>query len=282
MRRLILLILALATLLPSLASGYDVLILQSRRDPAYEEALIGFRAANSASHRVIVLADYVEVDVIRIMREDRPQLILAVGDAALKAVRPVQNTPVIVLMALGSASQPNQTCIHMLVSPEDYIDRFRAMNIRRVGVITNPAKTGWYLSHARLAAKKGGVELVVREVTTPRDALTQLTTLSGKVDALWMLPDVTAVTRETTEAYFRFGQEQNIPVISFAGSYLGLGAAAVVEINRTELGRQAGDMAAALLGGATVAGTPRQYPRGTAYKTNPAIFKRLGISFNKD
>ena len=53
MRRLILLILALATLLPSLAYAYDVLILQSGRNPAYEEALKGFRAGTGVSQRLI-------------------------------------------------------------------------------------------------------------------------------------------------------------------------------------------------------------------------------------
>jgi putative ABC transport system substrate-binding protein len=61
MRRLVLLIVALATLLPTLAQAYDVLILQSRRDPAYEEVLSGFRSGGSISQRVVVLADYQHV-----------------------------------------------------------------------------------------------------------------------------------------------------------------------------------------------------------------------------
>ena len=37
MRRLLFVIIALATLLPSLAQAYDVLVLQSRSDRGYEE-----------------------------------------------------------------------------------------------------------------------------------------------------------------------------------------------------------------------------------------------------
>ena len=83
---------------------------------------------------------------------------------------------------------------------------------------------------------------MIREVSAPRETLEQLATLAGKVDALWMLPDSTAVTRETTEAYFRFGQQQTVPVVSFAANYLGLGAAAVLEIDRIAMGRQADAM----------------------------------------
>lgn len=281
MRRVVLLILALAALLPSLAQAYDILVLQSRRDAGYEEVLKGFLARNSASQRTIVLTDYADIDVVRIVREDCPRVILTIGDAALNAARKIQQTPVLAVMALDIASQRNVTGIQMVASPERYCELFTRMKARRVGIVHNPAKTGWYLRQARQAAAKTGIELVVREVSTPKDSIAQLSSLAGKVDALWMFPDATAVTRETTEAYFRFGQDQNIPVISFAGSYLGLGAAVVVEINRAELGRQAGNMAAELLGGGTGADMTTRYPRGTTYKINPGVLKNFGTRLDE-
>lgn len=279
MRRFILLVLALATLLPSLAQAYDILVLQSRRDVGYEEVLKGFRTGRTVSQRTVVLSDYAEVDIVRIVREDRPRVIFAVGDVALKAARKVQQTPVIAVMALGIGSQRNLTGVTMFAPPERYCKLLKIMKVHRVGIIHNPAKTGRYLQQARHATEEAGIELVVREVSSPRETMARLSSLAGKVDALWMLPDVTAVTRETTEAYFRFGQDQSIPVISFAGSYLGLGAAAVVEIDRTELGIQAGTMAAELLGGGTA--MPPQPPRGMMYKTNPAVLKKFGITFDE-
>jgi putative ABC transport system substrate-binding protein len=284
MRHLILLTLAVAILLPSLASGYDVLILQSRRDPAYDEVLNGFRLEQKSSQRLVVLADYAEVDVVRIVREDRPRLILAVGESALKAVRKIQNTPVIALMSLGihgqNVKQANLTGIDMFAAPERYVTLFKSMKARRVGVVYNPSKSGWYLRLARQAAELAGIELVPREVSSPRDTVDRLAKLAGKVDALWMLPDSTAVTRETTEAYFRFGQQQGIPVISFAANYLGLGAAAVLEIDRIAMGRQADAMAAALLKGARIDSIPLDFPSGIFVKTNPTVLKHLGTPLN--
>jgi len=284
MRRLLLLILACAILLPSLAQAYDVLVLQSRRDPAFEEVVKGFRAVSVASQRLIVLSDYSEVDVVRIVREDRPKLILSVGDAALAAARKIQQTPVIALMALGvhtlSASQHNISGIGMFVVPEQYISIFQSLKSRRVGVVHNPAKTGWYVRQARQAAEKAGIQLVVREVAEPRDTLAQLAIMAGKVDALWMLPDATAVTRETTEAYFRFGQEQSLPVVSFASSYLGLGACAVLEIDRLEMGRQAGVMAAAILEKGIQTDLTIEAPHKILLKSNPGVMKRFGTSFD--
>jgi len=283
MRRLVLVILACAVMLPSLAQAYDILVLQSRQDAAFEEVLKGFRNEQTASQRVIVLSAYAEVDLVRIVREDRPKLILAVGDAALTAARKVQNTPVIAVMSLGihgpKVSQANLTGISMFAAPERYISMFQSMKIRRVGVVYNPVRSSWYLREARQEAERAGIELVTREVTSSRETSAQLSYLAGKVDALWMLPDVTAVTRESTESYFRFGQDHAIPVISFAGGYLGLGAAVVVEIDRFELGRQAGNMATALLSGSRVGDMRPVYPRGTSYKANSAVLMKLGPAY---
>jgi putative ABC transport system substrate-binding protein len=282
MRRLILLILALALLMPSLAQAYDLLVLQSQRNPAYDEVLKGFNSGQHVSRRVIVLSDYAEVDLIRIVREDRPALILTVGDAALKAARKVRNIPVIALMSLGihglKGAQSNLTGISMFVPPENYCSLLQQMKVRRVGIVCNPSQSGWYLRQARQAAEKVGIRLVVREVATPRDTLTQLATLAGKVDALWMLPDVTAVTRETAEAYFHFSQQQTVPVVSFAAGYLGLGAAAVLEIDRSAVGRQANAMVSALLAGSSIEAMPLSFSQGVRLKTNPTILSRFGLS----
>ncbi len=286
MRRLLLLIIAMATLLPTLVQAYDVLVLQSRRDPGYEEVLKGFRSGNTPSQRTIVLSDYAEVDVARIVREDCPKVILAVGDAALTATRKIQQTPVVAVMSLGlhnrKSSQFNLTGIGMFALPERYIGMFRNMKIRRVGVVYSPAKSGWYLRLARHAAEEAGIELVTREVSAPRETIGQLSSLTGKVDALWMLPDSTAVTRETTEAYLRFGQQNSVPVISFAVNYLGLGAAAVLEIDRVAIGRQANAITAALLKGNSIDGMALGFPNDIALKTNPSVLKNLGYSFNEE
>jgi len=280
LRRLIALIIALAILIPSLAGAYDVLLLQSRRDPALEEVTKGLRNSCAFSHRLLVMSDYAEVDVSRIVREENPRLILAIGDTALKAASRVNRVPVMALMAVGvrkqTASQPNLTGIDMYAPPEKYLEIFRNLNSRRVGVVYSKSRSGQYLRRARHAADKAGIELVVREVSTPRETVAQLSSLTGKVDALWMLPDTGAVSRDSSVAYFEFGQSQNVPVVSFSSAYLALGAAAVVDINRSGLGRQGCGMVKELLGGRYVSVVPLAFPDATAVRTNPAVLKRLG------
>ena len=281
LRVLISLIFALLVMVSGLTElfAYDMLVLQSRRDSAYDEVLSGFRSERNISQRVVVLSDYSEVDIVRIRREDQPRVILAVGDAALKTARRVSAVPVVSVMSLAihryAGSAHNLTGVGIYAQPQIYMSLFKSMRLRRVGVVYNPARSGWYLQQARQVAAEYGVELVTREVSDSRDVVARVQSLSGKVDALWMLPDITAVTRETTEAYFRFGQEHSLPVVSFAGSYLGLGAAAAVEIERSGLGRQAADITASLLAGRSAASMPLRFPASTSIKKNTRVIKRL-------
>jgi len=275
-RCLVLLILALATVLPSRAQAYEVLVLQSHHAAGFDTVLNGFRTRCNASQRTIVLSDYTEVDVGRIVREDNPLLILAIGDNAVKSVRAVRSTPIIAAMSFDNGSKPNLSFIPMLAAPGRCCHLLRKLKARRVGVIYDPAKTGWYLKFARQAAEKAGIKLIERKVSTSREAIPQLLSLAGNVDALWMFPDVTAVTQETIEAFFRFGLKQGIPVVSFNDRHLGLGAAAVIDIDLAELGLQAGDMAEAFLKRGSAPDAAIVFPRTTTYKTNPSVLDHLG------
>jgi putative ABC transport system substrate-binding protein len=262
------------------ARAADVLVVQSTRGSGYQEALNGFASAYKGSTQTIVLSDYAEVDLVRLVKEEQPRLVLAVGDAALAASRKVGQVPVVGLMALSMnlAKGPGGSTsgVGMLPPPERYLESFRSLGARRVGVVHDPARTGYYLQRARQAAKPLGIELVVREVRSPRETPARLEQLKGAVDALWMLPDATAVTAETMEAWFLFSLEQKVPVLTFSELYLAKGAAVSLDVDRAELGRQAAEIAGSLLGGAAVRPTGADARKVKAH-VNDTVARNLGL-----
>jgi putative tryptophan/tyrosine transport system substrate-binding protein len=280
MRRLVLLLFALATLFPTLAQAYDILVLQSSRNPSCDETLKGFNAAVAvSSQRVIIMSDYAEVDVTRIVHEEHPRLILALGDAALKEARKVLRVPVVGVMSFNLhnliSKQPNLAGVGMHLPPEVYLHAFSAMKARRVGIVCNPERSGWYLEKARKAASQHGIKLVVREVSSGKDVLTALNSLTGKVDGLWMLPDSSAVTSENIDSWVNFAMGQSIPLVSFSGSYLKIGAAVAADFDRADMGRQAGEIARGFLSGnGSYTVSP---PRRHTLKANGSVLKKLGI-----
>ena len=282
MRALLYSIVALCILIAAPALAADLLIVQSTRHQSYNEALSGFRSACNARSRVVVLDDYTEVDVPRLVREEQPVAIVAIGDPALAAVKKVRRVPVVSLMSLGLTTgkgvPANVTGVRMTVPPERYMTIFNTLRLNRIGVVYSASRSGSYMTRARQAAEHAGIGLVLREVDNPRETPHQLASLKGKVDALWLIPDPTAVTRETVESYMYFSMEQGKPVIAFSGVYLSLGAAAALEIDRYGMGLQAGEMANRLLKGASPADIPLRDPLYVHLKTNPSVFRKLELN----
>jgi len=279
--RLLLIPILLVMILPGGAWCYDLLIVQSQRSPVYDEVLRGFRSAVHAKERLIVLSDYNEVDLQRIVREENPAAIITLGDNALAAARKVRQLPIISLMALtfrsGEGNHPALTGIEVQPAPDRYLQLFSTMKSRRVGIIATPARSGPYLRQARRAAGKFGIELVFREVKSAKEVTTQLESLAGEIDTLWMLPDSVTASGEASEAQFLFAAAHRLPVVTFSTTYLASGAALALELDRYDLGRQGGQMAAALLEGTRPAAISPETPRKTTMKTNPTVLRRLGI-----
>ncbi len=265
------------------ATAADVLIVQSGRSTAYEESVRGFRSAHKGTVQTVVLSDYAEVDVVRLVKEEQPRLVLAVGDAALAASRKVSQVPVVGLLApsLNLAKRPvgSVSGVGVLPPPERYLELCRTLGAKRVGVIHDPDRTGLYLKRARQAANRFGIELVVREVRAPRETLARLEQLKGAVDALWMLPDATAVTAETLEGWFLFSLQQKVPVVTFSEQYLAKGAAVSLDVDRADLGRQAAELADSLLNGAASRSTWPDARKVTVH-TNETVGKNLGLDLS--
>jgi len=282
LRHLGLLIPSLWLLLSGSAWCYDLLIVQSQRSPAYDDVLRGLRSESRFSERVIVLTDYTEIDLVRIAREENPVAIISLGDKALAAARKVRQTPVIALMALsykaGMMGHPAITGVEVQPAPERYLPLFGLIKARKVGIISNASRSAVYIRQARKQAAGYGIDLVVREVKSSRDVSRQLDSLAGQVDALWMLPDSVTASGEAADAHFLFSAGHRVPVIVFSSAYLASGAALALEIDRFDMGKQGGEMAAALVAGDDISDIPPVSPRRTTVRSNPSVLRRLGLN----
>jgi putative tryptophan/tyrosine transport system substrate-binding protein len=280
MQFLKILLVTVLTLTPLTALAYDILVLQSLREKGYDEAVTGVKHECQASMRTVVLADYAETDITRLIREEHPRLIIAVGDRALAIAEKQHLTPVLYMMALHAKPQQRGAIsgVGMLLDPARYLAVFESIGSKRVGIVADPVKSGAYLKKALSLAKRSGIELVVREVRSPRETLAMLDSLRGKVDALWMIPDLTAVSKETTEAYFLFSQGERVPLVSFAEAYLNMGGAVSLCLDRYDMGRQLGAMAESVLAGTPAGEIQIQSPRRTVLKMNEGVLRRLKIT----
>jgi putative tryptophan/tyrosine transport system substrate-binding protein len=276
---LLCLLLTLLQVIPARAAG--VLILQSNRSPVYSEALRGFHTVYKGSERALVLSDYAEVDLNRIVKEDQPRLILAVGDKAAAAAKKVREVPVIVMLSLclNFQKQPPENVggITMVAAPEQYLKLFDSMGARKVGVLYDPSKSARYLKRVEHEARLMGLTLVAEPVTDHRAIQAKLEKIKGSVDVLWVLPDSTVFTTVNLEAFILFSMAESVPVVTFSSQYLKNGAAAALDLDFFDIGVQAAELTVSQLKAGVQRKAVTSDPRKTILYTNDSVLRKLGI-----
>ena len=262
----------------------EVLILQSLRVKPYDDAVRGFRSVAKADTRTVVLSDAEGTDMVRLVREERPELILAIGADALKSVKRVRDIPIIYLMVLNpekiTGEARNFNGIDMNIPPERYLALMERLNLPRlkVGLFYDPGKSGAFVKRIRQAAESMGIEIMAREVHSPREVPEQLMRLSSSCNVFWMLPDPTVVTAETVEFLLLYTQKNRMPVVTFAGKYVDTGALFSLDIDGSDLGKQAGEMANRVLSGTDISLIRETEARKAVMKVNRKVAEKLGIN----
>jgi putative tryptophan/tyrosine transport system substrate-binding protein len=264
----------------------DILVVQSLQVKPFDEALRGFRSACRAESITVVVSGAPGVDISRTVREERPQIILAIGADALNRVKKIRDIPIIYSMVLNlekvAGRGENIAGVNMNVSPGKYLSLMEKLNLPnlRVGVLYDPAQTGSLLENIRQTALAKGIEITAIEVHNPREVPELLTRMKGAFNLFWMIPDATVVTPETVEFLLLFTRQSGVPVVTFAGKYVDEGALFSLDINGFDLGKQAGEMANTVLDGTRASELPETEARMATLRINRKVAKELGINLD--
>ncbi|MCJ7599934.1 MAG: hypothetical protein MUO63_00365 [Desulfobulbaceae bacterium] len=216
------------------------------------------------------------------IRETHPDLILALGRDALLAVRDIRDIPVIYLLVVAPEiiidGHDNITGINLEIPPKLQLDELSRLlpQVRRIGVIYNTARSAMDIQQARLA--RPDLQFVALNAQSTREVPALLEELRGRVDLIWLLPDLTVTNPEILESYFLFSFKNKVPVLAFAEKYLKNGAAIVVTFDLQAMAEQAAGMAARIMGGEPVSAVPRMDISRVKTIINPAVTKKLQLS----
>jgi putative tryptophan/tyrosine transport system substrate-binding protein len=263
-----------------------VVSVQSVDVPPYNEALKGFSDVCRAENKRIILSESKDGDMAQKVKEMGPDLILAIGLDALRAVKDLSHLPILYTMVLNPESvrkdAPNITGVSMNIPQEKQLDIIlKALpGATRIGLLYDPEQTGYFVARNQKAAAAAGVQILARVVKTAREVPTALTQMDVMPEVLWLLPDLTVITPETVEFLFNFSLAHKIPVISFSEQYLALGAFMSISLDVFELGRQTGEMANKVLDGIPVKRISPAEAKKTVVTINRTVAEKLGIPIN--
>ncbi len=271
----------------SSGAAQEIVAVQSVRVTPYEEAIEGFKNVCDARIKELVLSELKETEVVEKIAEIRPDMVLAIGMDALSTVKIIENIPVVYLMVLNPQSvvstERNITGVSMNIPQERQLRAFLEAlpDLKTVGLLYDPDRTGYLAENAREAAREIGINLIAKEVHRSSDVPLSIKDMKGKIDAFWMLPDLTVITPETVEYLLLFSLENTVPILTFAQKYVELGALMCVGIDAFDIGAQAGEMAEKILSGRDVKDVQWVDARKAVISINLKVARKLGITIDE-
>jgi putative ABC transport system substrate-binding protein len=267
-------------------AGQEILAVQSARVEPYEEALKGFKSTSDAQIQRIILSETQGKNISREIKRIKPDIVLAIGRDALSTAKKVKNIPVVYLMVLNPqtmlSGEKNITGVSMNISAEKQLRAFLEAlpRTKRIGIVYDPSRTAYIVKDAQHAARKMGVTLLAKKTENSKEVPSLIMDMKGKIDAFWMVPDITVITPDTVEFLILFSMENNIPLLTFSEKYLELGAFMSTAIDPFDMGVQAAEMANNILREKDGKSIQQANARRMIVSTNLMIAGKLGIHLN--
>lgn len=287
-KRLAIIIFSLVVYSDHALAASRIVTVQSMIIQPYEEVIQGFSSVCSGKPIRIVLSDIPSGSFSKTINELSPELLLTVGLSALDAAIATEHPPVVYAMVLpqdvsGQDRGKNVTGVLMQVPAETQLANIVKVlpKTTKIGLLFDPKQSSKMVDDARAASGRMGIELLTEAVETPRDVSAALLKMKGRAEVIWMLPDITVSMPRTLELFTLFSFENRIPLVTYSDKYLEKGAFMSIGVNLFDMGRQAGDIANAILAGSDLSSLPPREASVAVITINKIIADRFDIEIDE-
>ncbi|HDY67388.1 MAG TPA: hypothetical protein ENH85_06340 [Candidatus Scalindua sp.] len=192
--------------------------------------------------------------IVRKIRKEKPDIVLTIGVLATTiAKEELKDIPMVFCMVINherfQLTGPNITGITTEVAIEEQLKGYKTIldSLQDLGVIYDPSKTGNIIESAETKVKDIGINLVKYEIKSSKMVSEALENVIGRIDALWLLPDSTVVTKKSFGLIKSTTLENNIPLLCTSDVFVKAGALAAVFSDYKYVGRQAAQLAKEIL-----------------------------------
>ena len=269
-------------------AGHKIVAVQSVRINPYEKTIEGFQSVTGFEIKRIVISELNDANIIKTINSFKPDIVLAIGMGALEVVKVIKDIPVIYMMVLNPASiisgEKNIFGVSMSIPPEKQLNLFLKVlpHVKNIGLLYDPDRTGYIAKNAMIAAGKMNINLIAKGIQNSRDVPSKLLTMRKNIDVFWMLPDLTLITPATIKFLLLFSFKNKIPVLAFSEKYVELGALMSISIDPFDIGKQAGEIATAIVTGRDIENIKKVDARKSLISINTNIAKKLEIDINNN
>ncbi|MBT6561852.1 MAG: ABC transporter substrate-binding protein [Candidatus Scalindua sp.] len=232
-------------------------MIKSQNLSAYNEVVKGFQK-ECIQNNISITSIYdlngkmkMGQKVARKIRKKKPDIVLSIGVLATTVVKEkIKDIPIVFCMVINherfKLSGPNITGISTEIAIEDQFNGYQSIlgQLKNIGVIYDPSKTGIIIKNAEIKMKHLGISLAKYEVTSSRKISEALENLIGKIDALV----TTVLSGSNHRASIKSSTIENkVPLLCTSDVFVKAGALAAVSSDYNYVGSQAAGLAAKIL-----------------------------------
>jgi putative ABC transport system substrate-binding protein len=288
---------------PDTSKAYKIGITQIVTHPALDAAVSGFKAALAEKGFTNITYDDQNAQgdmatassIAQKFAGDGLDLILGVATPTTQAVVKADQTTPIVFTAVtdpvgaGLVSDPaaptgNVTGVSDMLPVEPHLELIKQIvpDVKTVGVIYNAGESNsvFLIDAEKEAASAMGIEIVEATASNSSEVQAAAQSLVGRVDAISVLTDNTAVT--ALESIIKVGEQNGIPVIAGDTDSVKRGAVAAYAFDYEDLGKQAGYQAAEILMGTPIKDIPVAYAENLQLSINEQAASKMSVSIPAD
>lgn len=284
---------------PAAGGPREVAIVVSEAMQPYRDAVAGFKEGMQGGPSPISYEEFLAssadpADLARRIRDRRPAMVFAVGtQASVFARRYLTGLPVVFAMVLNpvengvvpSMRSPGPgvggVCLNIPIDAQLTVLKRLKPSIGRVGMLYNAKAGSGFAVEAIEAAKRARIDLVALPVNSEHEISPLLRKVLSEADGLWACPDPLIYNASTAQQIILAALQSNKPFMAFSKNFVKAGALAALECDYRDIGRQAGELAAKMMGGQDTAGAV-EYPRRTILIINKRTADVLGLRINKE
>ncbi len=282
-------LLAVSLLVTTVVQAAGVAIVADAKLPVYRRVVTGFSVESRVPVTEYSLGgkrDRGKAVFKQVLGTD-PALVLAIGPMAANLAKELlpESVPVVYCMVPNLEQYPklkgsNIAGIALELSLRDQLSTLKtvAPKIQAVGVVYSPRHTGKKIAEARREASRLGLKLVTAEASSPADVTRAVSSLSGRIDALWMVPDPAVLNLTAFQSLVDFSVKKRIPLFSINYKFVEKGALVSMGINYARIGQQAGRLANRILEDNVKPGSVGvQSPEGLDIAINLTTAREIGV-----
>jgi putative ABC transport system substrate-binding protein len=268
MNKYLLLIIISFFTLTSRAFGYEIVVLESSTSQINQQIQKNFidefntriphqglKSIQPNQIKEVVISKGDEEEYTRRIQSIHPDLILALGGKALEMALLVPAIPIVHLLVIQPRTYLETitdkrmpvTGVSLSVSPKVQLNEMTRYlpKVKRVGLVYDPKRSGKLVKQLdSLRPDLNFIALPTEDISKVPDLIHSL---RGRVDLLWMLPDLTATNQITLQSYILFSIRNKIPLLTFSNKLLKHGATIAVTFDTDEMARQAAGLAVDML-----------------------------------